>query len=314
MTSPSSRTSRPRSQSCGRARNVHRTGPSLERALRTERNCWFLAAWLTLGLSQFAYAQPECVPSAPDGYGRYTQCSVTIDRNNPASPPTIVVRGGVTVTIRIENPRQNESVSFTATTAKAPPVDVAGTLLKNAMTPLQSLQLRVSQELPPPPPPSPQAPSIRGDLDGLTAGLRAIFNAMADANGRLSCLEAYRAFVNVLSCGPTLVTSEFEKKQADTVQALRTAATTPIPLGTNESDTLDDAIANDLKASRAIPDEMMRRLAIARDDQFLSERAMLKDGDRRHPEASGRHAGNGESTRGPSGHSVGRRIFDRRVE
>jgi hypothetical protein len=83
-------------------------------------------------------AVPDCVPSAPDGYvGK--ACAVTIDRDNPASPTTLIVHGKTSVAIRVKNARWNENVTFTTSTSKVTDNDIVGTFLFNAIAPLQTL-------------------------------------------------------------------------------------------------------------------------------------------------------------------------------
>ncbi len=79
------------------------------------------AVCLLVLLPLAAHAQATCPPSAPDGYFKQNGCTVTIDRNNPASPRTIVVRAGTTVTIHLINARANEAVTITPTTTTVPP-------------------------------------------------------------------------------------------------------------------------------------------------------------------------------------------------
>ena len=53
---------------------------------------------LLVALTAGAANAEDCVPSAPDGYGKAGACTVEIDRDNPASPPALVVHAGTTFT------------------------------------------------------------------------------------------------------------------------------------------------------------------------------------------------------------------------
>jgi hypothetical protein len=194
---------------------------------------------LLIGLvAPLSLAQPDCVSSAPDGYSSPSGCTVTIDRSNPASPPTLVVRGRTTVTIVVANARGNELLSFTPVTSKLAPVDVAGTFVRSAITPLQNLVTNVGDtshrfnaivaQFPPGDP-------IVNQYNALFTSISTVLTQMANASAELSCLEAYRSVVSALggiACSPTLLnTFTFVTAKQTTATDLLAAAKATLPLG-----------------------------------------------------------------------------------
>ena len=143
-----------------------------------------------------AQTPPPCPTSAPDGFHKGTSCAITIDRENPASPATLVVRAGTSVTIVLKRARANESVAFTPTTTQTPPIDVAATFLKAAIPTLQSSGIhqdnyRALNQIPS----SPWLPKddpLLTELNELIDDMVKTLRTMADASVQLSCLEAYR--------------------------------------------------------------------------------------------------------------------------
>ena len=203
--------------------------PTRIRSILISGSIWFLAP--------LAHAEPVCPPSAPDGYWKAKSCIVTIDRENPASPSTIVVHGGTTVKIRLENARANEVVTFTPTTTQVPPVDFAGTLVKNLITPLQGLIIgqrvslaegnRLSLVQPAPDP-------IQDDLDTLLREIGEVHTELADASIRLACLESYHVVARsqgrlVCSRDP-IPPGRFDTERNVVVDALSEAARAALPL------------------------------------------------------------------------------------
>jgi hypothetical protein len=59
----------------------------------------------------------SCVANAPAGYPNKA-CLVNIDRDAPVSPPTLVVPGGTTIYIEMDNARWDEIVAFTSVRLK----------------------------------------------------------------------------------------------------------------------------------------------------------------------------------------------------
>lgn len=80
---------------------------------------------------------PECSPYAIAGYSG-GRCFITIDRNAPVSPQTIIVPPGTQLCVALINPRRTESIQFVPSFANVPAQDVAGTFVQS-LSPLQSL-------------------------------------------------------------------------------------------------------------------------------------------------------------------------------
>ena len=156
-----------------------------------------LACVICLPSISAAQAPPPCPTSAPDGFHKGTSCAITIDRENPASPATLVVRAGTSVTIVfLKRARANESVAFTPTTTQTPPIDVAATFLKAAIPTLQSFGIhqdnyRALNQIPS----SPWLPKddpLLTELNETDDDMVKTLRTMADASVQLSCLEGYR--------------------------------------------------------------------------------------------------------------------------
>ncbi len=225
---------------------------------------------------------PRCVTSAPDGYSGKGGCFVEIDRNNPASPTTLIVRGNNNVTIRVVHARGNEVITFTPVTTQVAPVDVAGTFLKNAITPLQGLvgSARVI--------PGPFAlfrenavPVVNNDpiAIGLNNSLKAVqkvLSDMADATAHLSCLEGYKVVVGTVgtySCSSdTLTPDTFEEARQTTIEAMRNAAQATLPTATLKD--LETQIAADVKTSSGMTGDDKTKL-LAMDDIYQSTDTLL---------------------------------------
>lgn len=81
--------------------------------------------------------QPQCSPYAVGSYPG-NQCYITIDRETPVSPQSIIVPQRTSVCIVLANPRPTESVQFLPSFANIAAPDVAGAVFQN-LTPLQSI-------------------------------------------------------------------------------------------------------------------------------------------------------------------------------
>lgn len=232
-------------------------------------------------LSSGAQAQTPCPTSAPDGLHKQTQCSISVDRDNPASPATIVVRAGTTVVIQLTNARANEGVTFTPTTTQTPPVDVAGTFLKSAINPLQSLvvhqqtyiganKLSANDIIV-------LSDPIVAQLNALIDDLQKALGTMADSAVQLSCLEAYREVSGApgnFSCSATLLNAgTFDAAKSTTISSLQGAAQGSLPLATIQD--ADKAITDDLAASQKLAGQA-RTTALKKDDQYMSTEATIK--------------------------------------
>jgi hypothetical protein len=228
-----------------------------------------------------AGAQTACPPSAPDGYHGGTSCTVTIDRNNPASPRTIVVRADTTVNIHLINARANEAIAFAPTTTGTPPVDVAATFLKSAITPLQSLVinqktflLTKSIELAGVVPP---ADPIATTLNALIDKLDDALGQMADASVLLSCLEGYRVRTGAAKsyfCTVAMLDSvTFPAAKNEAITSMLSAAKAPLPAASLQDvkKKIDDSVTASLALPVGNPTQTAnRRAALAKDDVYLS--------------------------------------------
>jgi hypothetical protein len=245
------------------------------------------ALGLVLFLSPRAYADdPSCPPSAPDGYFKKTACTVTIDRNNPASPRTIVVRAGTTVTIHLINARANEAITITPTTTGVAPVDVATTFLKSAITPLSSLVVSQKSNVPTHKhvqtllgtPEDQPKDEIGVAMDALFDKLDNALAMMADASVQLSCLEGYRVIdgkAKNYSCSVKLLAKDtFPAAKAKTIQDMLDAARAPLPAASLQ----DIKKRIDKHVSDAVglaDDDAKKPGALAKGDIYLSSYNIL---------------------------------------
>lgn len=225
---------------------------------------------------------PPCPTLAPDGFHKQTACSVTIDRTNPASPATVVVRAGTAITIELIHARGNETVVFTPTTTQTPPVDIAAAFLKSAITPLQSLIINQANHI------GAHALTssdiIRIDdpivvkLNALIGAVEEALGVMADASVRLSCFEAYRGVqgqAKNYSCSDALLTpATYSQEKNHTITALITASKAPLPLATIQD--VDPLITRDVADSLREPNPNTRATDLRKDDQYLSTEAVIK--------------------------------------
>lgn len=201
----------------------------------------FISRMLAFLLGAGFFAQTalgqECGISSPDGLPGSQLCTITIERTAPASPPTITVRAGTTVRLIVAHARENEVVSFTPTTSKVAPVDIAGTFLKSAITPAGSINLIIhttqdrigalakgafSQ------PTTPIEDRFNDILKKLDATLSDIANAQVD----LACLEAYRTvdgLTNKRTCTAAPLT-DFATARDTTKKRLTDAAKEELPI------------------------------------------------------------------------------------
>jgi hypothetical protein len=209
----------------------------------------------------------------------------TIDRTNPASPATIVVKAGTKVTIHLTSAREKEAVTFAPTTTQAPPIDVATTLLKSAITPLQSLVINQKTFLSnkhiqtilgvPGAAPAPDPIAVR--LNELIDRLDDVLGPMADASVRLSCLEAYRVIdggKGNFTCSVILLKpGGFAAAKKDTIEALMAASRIPLPAASLQDikKVIDAHVEDTLKLSASA----VRTARLANDDLYLSTYTVL---------------------------------------
>jgi hypothetical protein len=248
--------------------------------MRAFNGCYlmiFLAAAALAGQDQGA-----CFSSAPDGY-RGKACTVTVDRDNPASPATLIVHGHTTVTIHLKDAHGNETVTFTPTTTKVAPADVAGTFFKNAVTPLQSLVMSLKEEqggsigtdiakfrkllatVSP--------PTIATQLNDVLGQVEAVLTSMSTTSAELACLEGYKVYQEPACTLMTIASGAYTMAKSRTVTDLVTAAKSVLPV-----DTLLDIEANiaaDVKASDGMPVDtdakiQARTAALQYDDLYTS--------------------------------------------
>jgi hypothetical protein len=190
----------------------------------------------------------ECVPSAPDGYRKGSTCTVTIDRDNPTSPPNLVVRGGTTVKIVVNNAHGNENITFTPTTSAIAPSDIAGTFLKSAISPLQQLTgiQRTVPAAAPAPAAAPPADPIADKLKDVIGKLDVVWKQLQAASNRLACLEAGKGFADAL-CSAQFTAAGFAEARKQTADAMSDAAKAELPL----ADLVSIEGPNGLKANAA---------------------------------------------------------------
>src|SRR5712691_2026433 len=234
----------------------------------------FLLIFLIMSV-RGTYAQtPECVPSAPDGYTGKA-CVVTIDRDNPASPTTLVVRGETSVTIRVKNARWNESVTFTPVTTRVTDVDVAGTFLRSAINPLQGLVIAQKAHgghfvkvIDP----------IGDEQQKIMDRLNYASTVFANATTELTCLEKYKVLDKsnpqyVCSPNVNLDAASFQAAKEETLAKMDEAATTPLPIAENQI--VSAKVAEEVKATIAMPGGSAKSSALERADKYLSNQAIL---------------------------------------
>jgi hypothetical protein len=245
---------------------------------------------LLVGAARAQAQDPACPPSAPDGYFGKKACTVTIDRNNPASPRTIVLRAGTTVTIKLINARANEAITITPTTTGQAPVDVAATFLKSAITPLQGLVLGqkstttahkhvetmfgvaegASDD--------PIVLALNAQIDKLNEALA----KMADAGVQLACLEGYRRVegqTKSYSCTVTLLNKKtFPDAKTKTIAAMIDGARAPLPASSLKGikAQIDDVEMKALALPHEKPGEIaVRNAALAKGDLYFSAYNLL---------------------------------------
>lgn len=227
-----------------------------------------------------ATSAPPCIPAAPDGYSG-NACVVTIDRNNPASPAPMVVRGKTSITIRVINARWNETVVFTTTTSQVTAVDIAGTFFKNAISPLQALILAQQAHSRPfiavVDPIGVAQSSVRDKLNAVLAKL-------ANATVALTCLETYKVLDTSKAqyvCNPNanLDTATFDMAKTNAIQLMQDAATMTLPVA--EYSAVDAKVTADQTASIALPETNAAEIAaktaaLEKDDRYSTNQALLK--------------------------------------
>jgi hypothetical protein len=187
-----------------------------------------MLAFPTFCLVLPAIAQ-KCVPSAPDGYGKSHACTVTIERDNPASPPNLVVHGGTTVTIVVNQVHGNENITFTPATSGVAMPDIAGTFLKSAISPLQQLTVvqlsvpaeRILTNLP--------AGRSLSALNEVIGKLDVVWKQLQSASNQLACLEAGKGFAGAL-CSAQFQVDGFAPARDAAAVAMFTAAKAELPL------------------------------------------------------------------------------------
>jgi hypothetical protein len=224
---------------------------------------------------------PPCVPSAPDGYPG-NACVVTIDRDNPASPAAMVVRGHTSVTIVVNKARWNETVTFTTSTSQVTTVDIAGTFFKNAISPLQQLVLTQEAHS------KPFIEVANGDrIGGLQKGVRdqlnAVLAALSNATVALTCLETYKVLDEPqakFSCKPNdnLTAAVFDAAKTHAIQLMTDAATMVLPVAQYKA--VDAKVSADVNATLAMPEGTpaqvaARKAALAKDDKYLTNENLL---------------------------------------
>jgi hypothetical protein len=226
-----------------------------------------------------AASLPPCVPAAPDGYAGQA-CVVTIDRDNPASPAAMVVRGNTSVTIRVKNARWNETVVFTTATSQVTNVDIAGTFFKNAISPLQALvlaqQARSHGFFPVADPIGTAQSRVRDKLNVVLANL-------ANATVALTCLETYKVLDTSkaqYACKPNanLDAASLVPAKANAIQLMLDAATTALPVA--EWKAVDAKVAADQAASIALPETNAAEIAaktaaLEKDDKYSTNQTLL---------------------------------------
>jgi hypothetical protein len=222
---------------------------------------------------------PPCVPAAPDGYAGGA-CVVTIDRDNPASPAAMVVRGKTTVTIRVKNARWNETVVFTTATSQVTAVDIAGTFFKNAISPLQALVLAQKAH-------STAFIAVADPIGVAQTRVRDKLNAvlanLANAAVALTCLETYKVLDTSgaqYACNPNanLNAASFVAAKATALQLMLDAATMPLPVA--EWKAVDAKVTADLTASLALPENIAgeiatKNAALEKDDRYSTNQTLL---------------------------------------
>ena len=86
----------------------------------------------------------SCSASAPAGYPGKA-CKVDVDRDEPISPPTLLVPGGTTIYVVLHHPRWDEATAFNAAVSQTAPPNLLVDTLTSLGSPLSSLQARVSR-------------------------------------------------------------------------------------------------------------------------------------------------------------------------
>lgn len=163
---------------------------------------------------------PKCTAYSSAGF-RGKKCLVKVDRDNPSSPPTLLLPGGTTVEIEVTHPRWNESVSFTAATTETTPPDIALAALKNLLPSLQSIvvsktttgfTVKVSKPVVPTNKAvAAQVTMISREQKIIQQRLDIALARIAKVTAELTCLERYKEFKSrdeTYSCSETDLTAD----------------------------------------------------------------------------------------------------------
>jgi hypothetical protein len=208
----------------------------------------------------------DCVNNAPGGYAA-NRCLVTINRDLPISPPTLVLPGGTTVYLKLVASHWDEQVAFNNTVVHAAPQDLAADTLKSLVSPLSSLvaisnfaaMYNFSPQSPiaPPPAPAPQPDdaAIKSAQVAVDATLQSTLADIQDATTTLTCLETYKPAVNLngnVSCDPTgtLNPGQLQMKPGtalqDAIDTANSAAGEQLPIV--ELKSIDNMLQDKIKA------------------------------------------------------------------
>jgi hypothetical protein len=181
-------------------------------------------------------------------------CYVDIDRAAAISPPPLVVHAGTRVFVRIEHPRENESllpaVAFSKLVPPSPGVDI----LKNAVNPLQAITLSpvvggaqplFLATLPPCDPSDRELFSPAGCQAYLVNQINSTQASVNHANAALACLESYQIVnespaaepfkpapsIKSYSCSPAqpIKPDSFSQQKANVINIINDATSLTLP-------------------------------------------------------------------------------------
>jgi hypothetical protein len=149
----------------------------------------------------------QCSNIAPAGYKSH-ECLVVINRDNPSSPPTILVSGNTKIYIQVSNPHWNETIQFNSQTVQTAPQNILADILTSIVTPAGGLDIVQASRNANGALLDEQDMALRPDDFVSTADpilieqkhirhlFYDLFAKINDAATQLSCLEAYEATVS----------------------------------------------------------------------------------------------------------------------
>ena len=223
---------------------------------------------------------PACVPVAQSGY-RGGECVLKIDRQNPTSPPALIVPPNTTVYVEIVNTRWNETVLFSVATTHTTPPDIAAAALKGAISPLQSLVLAqktvVGYEAA-----LVKPATIADEQKAIADTLTDIQKDIRRGAAALTCLAAYQSLQADYSCsqGKLLTPQTFDSEKQAAINLANYGAARPLPLvelkdlDTKVGNFLASCLANAAKEPADKKDETERNCR-SDADLYVSNQAKL---------------------------------------